>query len=414
MTREILAFTAALALTLVSTPLLSAQTAAPTTPLYRTWTNQKAQTIEAAIEGLAAGKIKLRLRNGATAEVALDTLSATDQQWVADWQTKQAASPATAPSTPPPATAEGEVNYQGPPAEKEWPRSVALDEKGAATVIEEDPVQRVFRYESEHYEFICDSRLGVAAVREFSKVFEATWLANCLLPLDIKPRPERLRTKFLARIFTSKEDYMAEGGVEGSAGVYMSGKKALMLPLRSLGVKMVGSRVSIDYGSEDYGTLIHEITHQMMNHWLRLLPTWYTEGAAEYVELAEYNNGKFSFGQQHNRLKEHLLRYGPEFDMVPIEKLMTIEGAEWREALGSRNSTNYPSALALTYFFYHLDGDGKGTHLINYLRELESLERPTDEAIEQSVATHLMRERSYAEISEEVRKGLRKVGVKIK
>jgi hypothetical protein len=394
---------------LIGSASLTAQT-----PNFRTWTNQKAQTVEAALEGLSEGMVKLRLRNGATAEVALDTLSAADQQWVADWQSKPA------PASPTPAltaasTTEGEAtSYQGPPASKDWPRTVALDEKGASSVIEEDSVQRVFRYESEHYEFVCDSRIGVAAVREFSKVFEATWLANCLLPLDIKPRPERLRTKFLARIFTSQADYLAEGGIEGSAGVYMSGKKALMLPLKSLGVKMVGSRVSIDYGSEDYGTLIHEITHQMMNHWLRLLPTWYTEGAAEYVELAEYNNGKFSFGQQHNRLKEHLLRYGPEFAMVPIEKLMTIEGDEWRQGLLTPNSTNYPSALALTYFFYHLDGDGKGTHLINYLRELEALERPTDEAIEQAVATHLMRERSYAEIQEEVRKGLRKVGVKIK
>lgn len=377
------------------------------TESFRTWTNQKAQTIEATLTSVNDDKVKLRLRNGAEAEVVLSTLSPADQQWVTDWKARQT------PSTPPTAQAappEGEASYQGPPSEKDWPRTVALDEKGGATVIEEDAEKKIFRYESEHYEFVCDSRIGVAAVREFSKVFEATWLVNCLLPLDLKPRPERLRTKFLARIFSSTDDYMAEGGVAGSAGVYMGGKKALMLPLSSLGVKMVGSRVSINYGSEDYGTLIHEITHQMMNHWLRLLPTWYTEGSAEYVELAGYNNGRFSFGQQHNRLKEHLQRYGPEFAMVPIEKLMTIEGSEWREGLLTPNSTNYPSALALTYFFYHLDGDGKGTHLFAYLRELEALERPTDEAIKQAAETHLIRERSYAAIEDEVRK----VGVKTK
>jgi hypothetical protein len=381
----------------------------------RVWTNQEQRTVEAALEGVVDGKVKLRLRNGAAAEVALATLSAGDQQWVEAWKAKQAAAApgAAAPAgggTPGTAAAGA---YAGPAAGKEWPRTVALDEKGGATVIEEDDVKKVFRYESDHYEFVCDSRIGVSAVREFSKVFEATWLVNCLLPLDLKPMPERLRTKFLARIYTSRDDYRAEGGTEGSAGVYSSGKKMLMLPLTSLGVKMVGSRVSVDYGSENYRTLIHEITHQMMTHWLPRIPTWYTEGSAEYVELAEYSNGRFSFGQHEKRLGEHLQRYGVEFALVPMEKLMTIEGREWSEALLLKNNTNYPSALALTYFFYHVDGDGKGTHLMAYLRELEGMERPSKEAVKQVEQTHLMRERSYADLEEEVRKWLRKAGVKV-
>jgi len=217
------------------------------TPTFRTWTNQKAQTVEAALKGIVEDKVKLRLRNGGEAEVVLNTLSAADQQRVANWQSKQ-----TPSAPPPPSTTEGEGIYPGPAA-----GTVALDEKGGTTVIEEDSVHRVFRHESEHYEFICDSRIGVAAVREFSKVFEATWRGNCLLPLDLKQRPERLRTKFLAHIFTTQADDMAVGGIEGSAGVYMSGKKTLMLLLKSLGLKMVGSRVSINSDSEDYGTLVH-------------------------------------------------------------------------------------------------------------------------------------------------------------
>ncbi len=375
---------------------------------FRVWTNQEARTVEAAFAGLEGDKAKLRLRNGTVAEVPLATLSTADQKWVEEWQASQQ------PAEKPAASSE-EPGYQGPPARTDWPRTVALDEKGGASVIEEDAEKKIFRYESEHYEFVCDSRIGVAAVREFSKVFEAAWLVNCVLPLDIKPRPERLRTKFLARIFTQKADYMDEGGAEGSAGIYMSGKKALMLPLSSLGVKMVGSRVSIDYGSEDYRTLIHEITHQMMNHWLRHIPTWYTEGSAEYVELAEYSNGRFSFGQQDSRLKEHLQKYsydGGLFNLVPIEKLMTIGGGEWTAALTSRDNTNYPSALALTYFFYHVDGDGKGTHLLAWLREIEQMERPSRETLDEALQKHLMRERSYAGIEDEVRKWLRRLGVK--
>lgn len=377
---------------------------------YRVWTNQQARTVEAAFEKADGNQVWLRLRNGSLAEVPLSTLSAADQAWIAE----KNAPPTKAPPASSSADA-GEPGYDGPPASLEWPRTVALEEKGGATVIEEDVEKKVFRYASDHYEFVCDSRIGVSAVREFSKVFEAAWYVNCMLPLDLKPRPEPLRTKFLARIYSSKEDYMKDGGLEGSAGIYMSGDKALKLPLDSLGVKMVGSRVSIDYGSEDYGTLIHEITHQMMNRWLSKLPTWFIEGSAEYVELAEYSNGRFSFGQQQSRLKDHLARYsydGP-FRLVPVEKLMTIDFAEWAAGLVQNGSTNYPSALVLTYYFYHVDGDGKGTHLLSWLREIEPLRFSDREALQNAVQTHLLRERSHADIEEEVRKMLRKVGVKV-
>ncbi|MCB1226998.1 MAG: hypothetical protein KDK99_14370 [Verrucomicrobiales bacterium] len=375
----------------------------------RNWTNQAGQTVTAEFGGVEDGQVILILPNS-QGRVPLSQLSAADQQWVND-HLGESSPPAGAAKAS--TEGKGAEGYNGPPALKEWPTTVALDEKGDATVLEENDETKSYRYESEHYEFVCDSRIGVATVREFSKVFEATWLANCLLPLDIEPTPERLRTKFMARIFTDKADYFKEGGIEGSAGVYMSGKKALMLPLQSLGVKMVGKRVSIDYGSEDYRTLIHEITHQMMNHWLGPLPTWYIEGAAEYVELAQYDNGRFKFTQQDNRLEDHLKNYGGEFPLVPLEILMNLDGRTWTSALTSGDaSKNYASALALTYFFYHIDGDGKGTHFFEYMRGIREMDRPTQEKLDELTQTHLMRERDYATLEEELRKALRKMGVK--
>ncbi|MEZ0387387.1 MAG: hypothetical protein ACAI34_09995, partial [Verrucomicrobium sp.] len=112
---------------------------------------------------------------------------------------------------------------------------------------------------------------------------------NCKLPLGIEPTPEKLKTIFTARLFTEKSAYNAAGGITGSAGIYMSGKKSILVPLSSLGVKMVGSRVSLDYADQDQHTLIHEITHQMMNQWLGKLPTWLIEGSAEFVAWADYD-----------------------------------------------------------------------------------------------------------------------------
>ncbi len=367
----------------------------------RTWTDAKGRQVEAAMGGVSGNDVLMILPGGNEASVAIDTLSEEDQQWVAEWVAEQEAMD------------DGDDGDDGPPAEAEWPRSVRLEDRGEVITLKEDDEKNEYRYASEHYEFVCDSRIGVAAVKEFSEVFEAAYLVNCLLPLDIRPRPEKLRKRFLATIFTNSEDYYAAGATPGSAGVYMSSKKSLMLPLRSLGVKMVGSRISVDYDSRNYRTLIHEITHQMMNHWLGKLPTWYVEGSADYVELADYGNGRFSFTRQGSRLENVISRYGKEFRILPLDKLMNITGAQWTAAFTSGGSVrlNYDSSLVLAYFFHHMDGDGEGTHLFAYL---DAIRDTNDRAKhDEAVAEHLMRGRSYEELTEELRSGMRSIGIKI-
>ncbi len=372
--------------------LLQAQTAAPA---MHTWTSKDGRKMEAGFIILDSEGVKVRMANGSTITVPLARLSAEDQAF--------AKSQAPVPA-----------------ASKTWPRSVALDDKPVVTVVKEDVEKREFVYRSPHYEFQCDSKLGANVVREFGRMFEATYLINNLLPLDLQPKPEPLREFFLARLFTDKSTYMEEGGMQGSAGVYSRGKKALMVPISSLGVKLVGSRVSLEYGDEqNNNVLIHEITHQMMNHWLNKLPTWYIEGSAEYVGMLEYNsNGRFSLIGMNRRLQNFANRRnyaggGKSYTMIDLEELMTIEGDRWSAALGNGGSANenYGSAGLLTYFFYHIDGKGDAANIISFLRQVQNAK--TKEEEQAAVKTHLLRERSYAQLSEEVKKGLRKEGVDI-
>ncbi len=368
-------------------------------PVYRTWTDQRQAQVEAALEGVNEDVATLRLRNGSKIQVPTSNLSAADRDWLAGTAAETASD------------AGDETSGAG----ETWPRTVALTAPPEVEVVKEDKTERQFRYETEHYEFLSDSMLGANLVREFSRVFEVTRLANVMLPLNLRPEPEPGREKFLARIFTEESDYLDAGGVPGSAGVYSPRWKQLMLPLASLGVKMAGTRVTIDYHSEDYATLIHEITHQMMNHWLDRLPVWYVEGAAEYVELAEYTNGRLSFLRPAVRLKNRLSRYsGPaRFPMLPLERLMTIRHSEWTAALGGQGTAwqNYASALMLTYFFYHLDGDGDAAHFIAFLRAVEKLERGAD--FTPLVEEHLLRGRTYAQLEDELTKSLRRERVEI-
>ena len=374
------------------------------TPAMHTWTSTDGRKIEAAFVAMDGEGAKIRMANGSTFTVPLARLSPEDQTFA---KSQAAASPTAAtPDTP--------------AASKDWPRTVALEDKPVVTVIKEDAEKNEFVYRSPHYEFQCDSKLGANVVREFGRMFEATYLVNSLLPLDFKPAPEPLREFFLARLFTEKSTYLKEGGIPGSGGVYSRGKKALMVPLSSLGVKLVGTRVTLEYGDDENNfVLIHEITHQMMNHWLNKLPTWYIEGAAEYVSMLDYNsNGRFSLIGLNRRVQNFANRRnyaggGKSYTMVDLEELMNLDGARWAAALGKGGSAsaNYGSAGLLTYFFYHIDDKGDAAHVISYLREVQNAK--TNEEEERAVKAHLLRERSYAQLAEEVKKGLRKEGVDI-
>ncbi len=373
----------------------------------RTWKDNSGRSVEGELVSSSAENVVLKLKAGGEVTVPILNLSDADQTWLADHQVEETKSGDKTPG--------GDRDYDGPKAEEDWPRIVQLKERPEVTTIKEDKDAKEFIYESDHYEFVSDSLLGANAVREFSRVFEATWLVNAMLPLDLRPMPEGDRKKFRARIFTDEGDYLGAGGLPGSAGVYGRRFEALMLPLESLGVKIVGTRVTIDYVAEDYGTLIHEITHQMMNHWLDWLPIWFAEGSAEYVELGEYDNGRFSFIGQDRRLAAHLsLRsQAGKFKMLPLQDLMTMDSKTWAEALAMPNGAmqNYASALVLTYFFYQIDDDGKGTAMKNFLRAVSQLERGADS--DAQVQEYLLRGRSYAELEDELVKGLRRVGVNV-
>jgi hypothetical protein len=156
----------------------------------------------------------------------------------------------------------------------------------------------------------------------------------------------------------------------------------------------------------------------MMNHWLGRLPTWYIEGSAEYVEMLEYKrNGGFSLLGLTRQLRDYAQRMSrsgdKSFTMIDLEELMTIDGGRWAAALGDGGpaTLNYSSAGLLTYYFYHLDGKGDAANMIAYLRSLETVKNNEEE--QAAVKTHLLRERTYAQLAEDVRKGLRKEGLDI-
>lgn len=363
---------------------------------FRMWTNADNKQVEAAFTSVTGGTVNLKMRNGTVAAVPLDKLSQADQDWV-----KEHGTTATRPAL-------GSTSTTA----KAWPKSTGLEEAPKATVVKEDAAAKEYIYRTANFEFRCDSRLGADVVREFGRIFEGTLEINNQLPLDLKPKPEEGRELFVAQLFTNKDDYFKAGAIPGSAGVYMGGKQSIFVPIQSLGVKIVGKRLALEPQAENT-TLIHEITHQMMNHWLGRLPIWFVEGSAEYVAAQKYHMGRFSLtnpgANVRKYLNDHKGVWDKKFTMWHIYQLMHIDSAAWSGAIGGGTGNamrNYASATILAYYFYHVDGKGDAANIIAWLRAIES-GTPQEEAAEK----HLIRGRKLADIEKEIAHAMQKDGL---
>jgi hypothetical protein len=376
--------------------------------VVRLWTDVNGRTLEGELELVTTEQVKVKLKQGGTVVLPLSSLSQADKDFVA--QNKGLADkPANAPT---PQTSTKPLAVVNLPAGSKWPDRVLLKELPEITVVSEDDAKSEYVYQSPHYEFRSPKRLGGAVVKEFARLFEVTYQANCALPLDFKPTPEKGRERFLCMIYETYADYLKAGGVSGSGGVYLAGKGFIAVPLQSLGVKFFGKKLVLERG-EDNDTLIHEITHQMMNRWLGRFPTWYVEGSAEFVRMAKYERGNMFFTNPDKLFQEFLMARGSDgksYTMVNLQKLMTMDGKTWAAALVAKGGAgkNYASAGALTYYFYLCDDKGDGQHMIDFVAAVGR-----GESHIKAMTQHLLRDRTYAQLQEDVEKGLRRKGMKI-
>jgi hypothetical protein len=157
----------------------------------------------------------------------------------------------------------------------------------------------------------------------------------------------------------------------------MGGQDLFMVPFESIGVKTVGKSYAKDDDFKTH-TMVHELTHQMMHSWLRLLPQWVVEGTAEYTGILPLKTGKFRVSAAKNGMKDYLeylkndTRDGiPE--PYPLEKLFPITNEEWNQILENDPRIShrlYFTSYLLVYYFMHLDGKGDGQLFARYFREV--------------------------------------------
>lgn len=186
-------------------------------------------------------------------------------------------------------------------------------------------------HSTRHFRFECDVSLNAATVRDFSRMFEATYNVIRSLPLGIQPdRPPE--GKFKVRLFSDIADYHRAGGPVGAAGVYILKSREILVPLESLGIGRSGQvyRKTSEY---EPSTLIHEITHAVTHHWLNYVPMWFTEGLADYVGAIPYRAGTFYLDRHDHGIYQMVARnFGGDalrFRILRPEEFIYLEKDEF-------------------------------------------------------------------------------------
>ncbi len=327
-------------------------------PEERVWTHRDGRKLEGTMVGLEAEAVEVRLKRATKAvKIGLDLLSPEDRAYVEEWR---------------------ELGFGIEVAR--WPAELKPIMNFSARELPRGPGGE-WVYATPNFRYLCDVPLAGSLINEYALAFEGTYFAIKKLPLQLDPHPPE--GQFVVRLFRHREDYLGAGGPEGSSGVYVIRSREILVPMDALGVRTVGRRAAIDRREYSAGTLVHEITHQVMHDWLDVLPVWFVEGIAEYLAAVPFKDARFDFSRMDEGLLDYLEsdyqlvrnRKGPTpLDMIVPEDLMALTHQQWSAALAGRGSAtlNYRSALLLVYYLIHLDGKGDGSSIVAYLQRAKA------------------------------------------
>lgn len=378
----------------------------------RTWTDIMGRKLEGALVAADDREVALRLENGRVVNVEIDRLSEEDREYIEVWKVRggddeekggpEAGSKLTRD--------EGDgINFDAP-----WPDKVRFGDDPNIVVVEEDKERKRFVYESQHYRFVCDVRLAMSVVKGFAVMFEATHLYCRSLPIALSGGVKR-EGKYEILLFEKKEDYVKAGGPPSSAGVFIGGKNVVMVPLTSLGVRPVGTGYMLDRDKAN-GTLIHELTHQLTPgpYFEEGARGWFSEGIAEYLTATPYRSGIFKVKSNFDDIVAYATAYGKNDTegralgkKISAPALRDFMMMSYDHFTGPRANFNYGFGLMLTTYFLHLDGNGDGARMKEFLKALRAGRKGLD-----AIAA-LLDGRTFRELEDDVVKAWKRKRIEI-
>lgn len=380
-------------------PILLAE---PADDAQRTWTDVRGRQVIGEVVACDHHWFTIRNAEGVKGVIRIDELTAPDREFLKTWRAENPGAPWVDPDKIAP-----------------WPESAGAGPV-EARLENSDPERHQFTYRSEHFELISDIELPLSAVGDIASTFEATRDAVRAVPLGLggQPPPSRQGNyvfgnypkmqhdpdKLLVLLFETPAAYARAGGPGGTGGSYTSWQNRLLISLENLGIKRDGDELVLDHMKSDF-VLRHEMTHQIMHHWLSRLPMWLREGIAEYFAAAGYAEGRYNFAEMDQRMHKYAnkWRFNEDPDEIPLlhpRLLMTMSEAQWQAALSRETPiVNYNSAGLLTHFFIHHDGEKNAAHFAAYF---DAIRRGVSHA--EAERAHLLRGRTHDELAQQLRK----------
>lgn len=264
-----------------------------------------------------------------------------------------------------------------------WQKKVPLPPPAEITRLPHPAPNGEYVAISPHYVITCPMRLDDAALHRVVDVMETTHAVNraltAVLPVRRMQQHPKKILKMHIRLVPTLEDYLKNGGVPGSAGVYQSSR--LVYPDRGIPPQdqpcteetltrdtvlvtfpALGLRPDGSLSNEPVNTqlLMHEGTHQCFIY--NNLPIWSNEGWAEYISAAPLADGFVDFEKGFSLISARARRSASigrlecpfslgEFFSMSKERMY---------ALGLHTTTSvdtYALSAMLIAFFLHMDGE---------------------------------------------------------
>ncbi len=360
---------------------------------WRTWTDVSGRKIEAAMAGFDGREVRLVLRDGKSSAVPIIRFSDSDRAYVEEQAGKAAMSPSSQ------ADVSG-VKMAG------WPTTVGLDEPPEVTVVQENEDTKVFHYQTAHFDFVADVRLGNAVVGDFGRFFEASYMAVDALPIGLRPAPGGENGRFRTEIYEDYDGFLKAGGTPNFTISVKSFPPRCLIRTKGLGLRKSGKRFIFDSDGEDAcRALSYDVGLQCLGRLGAKVPPWFYTGFGNYLAAARYVKGRYIFTELRGDLGERLDRYRTN-GQIPIASWNTLAQLSWEKYSDLvRNGPEWDehgmrvSGTLASYFFFHVDGDGDAAHFRRFIDALDA-NMDTNEA----VAKHLVRGRSDKEMDKELEK----------
>jgi hypothetical protein len=367
--------------------------------IERIWTDDQGRNTKALLLRVENDNAILQLPSGKESTFPITKLSKDDQLWIKNFSQQKS-------------TTENKddkkLNFDAP-----WPDRIKFTDDPEIITVKEDKDKNEFVYESANYRYNCNVRLSNSVVKGFAVLFEATHQFVRELPLAVNGGAKK-DGKYEIILFEFEKDYFSAGGPPGSAGVYISGKNIVMVPLTSLGVKKLGSGYSLDRDKSSK-TLPHELTHQLTPnpYYAQGSMGWFTEGLAEYVAVTPYYaGGLFNVKANSKPIIEYATAYGKggtggraigkEINLGPLKNFMLQSYANFV----ANAQVNYACGMLISNYFFHMDRKEDAARIKTFLAALRE-GKHGEEALEV-----LLDGQTWAELEKDIAKAYSGKGIK--